>query len=116
MLRIPELTVVSPSKTLLPESVSLPLPDIARAAVEPVIAPETTVLPAPAKVRVFAPATIAEALFNVSVPASDWTVALPARVTVPPNVFVPLRLRRAPFVAEPVPTTERASAPTVMPP
>ena len=115
-LRIPALTVVSPSNALLPESVSLPVPDCVRVAEEPVIVPETTVLPAPVKVRALVAATMAEALFSVSVPASDWIVVAPPRVAVPPKVLVPLRLRSAPFEAEPGPVTVRASAPTEIPP
>ena len=115
-LTVPALTLTAPWKVLLPPRVSLPLPVLVRPAVEPVMAPETTVLPAPVKVTSFTSATIEVALLSVSVPASDWTVVAPPRVTVPPKVFAPVKLRSAPLEALPVPEIASASAPTVMPP
>ena len=115
-LTMPALTLTVPRKVLLPPRVSLPLPVLVRPAVVPVMAPETTVLPAPVKVTSLTSATIAVALLSVRVPASDWTVVAPPRVTVPPKVFAPEKLRSAPLEALPVPEIASASAPTVMPP
>ena len=71
-------------------------------------------LPAPASVRPKPPPTMVPLLVKLSVPASDWMDAAAPRVSKPPKLLVPLRLRSAPLALTPVPLIVRASAPTEM--
>ena len=78
------------------------------------MAPETEVLPEPVTVRTL-PARLREVpAVSASEPRSDWMVEAAAKVTAPPKVFAPLRLRREPLLAEPDPAIDSDSETTVM--
>lgn len=115
--RVPALIEIAPAYAVFaPDRVSVPAPFLISAPLVVVIVPLIAVLPVPSTVR-FRVAPVTElAALSVSVPASDWISALPASVTVPPQVLLPLRLRSAPSPATPVPRRLSASAPTVIPP
>ena len=118
MESVPSVTVVAPVKVLTPCSIQVPASFLVSVPAPVVIVPLIMPLPAPSSVRFLSAAVTAlgEAGLSVSVPASDWIVAWPASVTVPPQVFAPLTFRNAPLSVMPLPVRLNGSSPTKMPP
>ena len=98
-------------------NVSVPLPSLVKPAVPSVIVPGMLMLPLPPKVTaILVGELIALVALSVRVPASLLIlVAGVSIVIVPPQVLLPLILRRAPIELTPNPLMVRGNAPTVIP-
>ena len=117
-LVIPAAIVVAPEYVLVPEKITLPGPSSVIDPVPVVMAPVTVVVPLPPKKRLAFVPVIAPIL---KVELASALILTPdvASVMVPPQVFVKFpvpTLRKAPPEEIPVPFSDNASAPTVIPP
>ena len=93
---VPPLTVTVPLRMFVPLRIAVPESSLVKLPVPRATAPLMVMFPAPPTLRFWLSAITELALLRVSVPASAAMRAVPARVIVPPKVFVPLMLRSAP--------------------